>query len=73
MKNVNHLADEMKSELQAMAIDALEDIPGTHFMFKDDCPPMLRSAIRERQAIASEILKSRTLVPIPAQKWNKCH
>jgi hypothetical protein len=66
MKNVSHLADAMKSKLEAMATDALEDIAGTHFMFKDDCPPSLRNQIRQRQAVADEILKSRMNPPTSA-------
>lgn len=67
------MTEEVLLELKALTSDALENMAGSHFMFKDDCPPRLRSAIRERQAIAGEILTRRTLVPIPVPNWNKCH
>jgi hypothetical protein len=51
--------DELRHELQSLTTDALENIVGTHFMFKDDCTPEIRSFIRRKHAAAAEILESR--------------
>jgi len=66
------MTDEVMLELNAFTTDALESMAGAHFMFRDDCPPMLRSVIRERQAIAGEIMKSRLIPPTIASADTAC-
>jgi len=46
-------------EFADSATESLEDIAGTHFLFKEDCPPETRSWIRQRQALAREVLETR--------------
>lgn len=51
--------DELKLELEALTTDDLEGIVGTHLMFQFGTPLELRSIVRRRQTVASEILASR--------------
>ena len=44
-------------ELADSTTEDLEQIAGTHFMLNDACPP--RSWIRQRQALAREVLEIR--------------
>lgn len=63
---------ELTHELEALTTDVLEDIAQAHFMFTDDCPSSLRSRILQRQAVASEILKSRMNPPTSASADTAC-
>ena len=49
-------------ELADSTTEDLEQIAGTHFMFNDACPPETRSWIRQRQALAREVLEIRQTV-----------
>ncbi len=46
-------------ELADSTTEDLEQIAGTHFMLNDACPPETRSWIRQRQALAREVLEIR--------------